>query len=67
MNNEMTEYIQCTECKTDVPWYYAWIWHPTIAMHPGCAQDRWDAEGCAAAGPDIRKYYEDLYEKAQSK
>lgn len=63
----MTAYIQCPECKTDVPRCYAWMFHPTIAMHPGCAQDRWDDEGCGAAGPDLRKYYEDLYEKAQSK
>lgn len=50
----MTAYVDCKECHTKVPWYYAWVWHPTIAMHPGCARDRWDEEGGGAIGPALR-------------
>lgn len=50
----MTAYVKCAECGGEVPWYYAWVWHPTIAMHPGCALERWDAEGSGAMGPAIR-------------
>ena len=50
----MTAYVTCKECGYDVPWYYAWVWHPTIAMHPGCAKDRWDEEGMGAIGPVLR-------------
>ena len=63
----MTACVECKECKGDVPWYYAWVWHPTIAMHPGCAKDRWDEEGGGAIGPDIRKAYDELSMKENSK
>lgn len=55
----MTEYVKCVECKGDVPWYYAWVIHPTIQMHPMCAIDRWDEEGAGSIGPAIRKAYEE--------
>ncbi len=44
----MTAYVKCTECGGDVPWYYAWLYGP-VAMHPGCAVDRIDEEGCGTA------------------
>lgn len=44
----MTEYVECEECHGGVPWYYAWM-HGHIAMHPGCAKDRMDEEGCGPA------------------
>lgn len=43
----MTAYVCCTECGSDVPWYYAWGFGPQ-AMHPGCAVTRIDEEGCGA-------------------
>lgn len=49
----MTAYVRCEECGGDVPWYYAWLWS-SIAMHPGCARERWDDEGSGAMGPAIR-------------
>ncbi len=54
----MTAYVECEECGGSVPWYYAWVWHPAIAMHPGCALDRWDEEGAGALGPVLREAYE---------
>lgn len=43
----MTAYIKCVECNGGVPHYYAWLYGPD-AMHPGCAIDRIDEEGCGA-------------------
>ena len=50
----MTAYVTCDCCGGSVPWYYAWIWHPVLTMHPGCAQRRWDEEGAGAMGPALR-------------
>lgn len=47
----MTAYVDCTECETSVPWYYAWSFRGLPhddAMHPFCARDRIDEEGCGA-------------------
>lgn len=44
----MTAYVCCKECGGQVPWYYAWLYGPD-AMHPGCARERIDEEGCGAA------------------
>ncbi len=41
----MTQYVKCEECCEGVPHYYAWLFGP-IAMHPGCAVNRIDEEGC---------------------
>lgn len=56
----MTAYVKCEECGGAVPWYYAWVWIPTTAMHPGCAQARWDEEGAGAAGPAIRAAVQEI-------
>lgn len=43
----MTAYVDCCECGQKAPWYYAWKVGPEY-MHPGCALDRIDEEGCGA-------------------
>ena len=49
----MTAYVNCVECNTDVPWYYAWI-NGSDAMHPRCAGQRIDEEGCREIATGIR-------------
>lgn len=63
----MTAYVECKECGGAVPWYYAWIWHPTIQMHPGCAQNRWDDEGAGAIGPALRSALHEGYDRKDKK
>jgi hypothetical protein len=48
----MTAYVSCKECGSDVPWYYAWL-YGSDAMHPGCARQRIDEEGCGAVWSEI--------------
>ncbi len=47
----MTAYVDCKECGTPVPWYYAFNFRGlphNDAMHPMCAMERIGEEGCGA-------------------